>query len=252
MHYYNIINKSDIFYMGYRVEKKCFKNKKGIFQEHYQPQFSDFIGSCGIKELSLLENESFKYSSVKIIKSVCFDNNNKQYYFILDYICNRKRFSKYSDLSKLKKLIDYMINENWNFIWDKNSIQDITEECLVSDIADIFISSNIINKIGSVYSILYSLLKKDINQYLQFISLYNLKHNSHMDIVFNAIKILKYNNVKDIDNVFISDNSITNYKNIVLNYLVIGKNCADCNFENYGKLTKEKYIENAKRDLNMR
>ena len=33
---YEIVAKSDIFYLGNVVEKKSFKNKSGIFQEQYQ------------------------------------------------------------------------------------------------------------------------------------------------------------------------------------------------------------------------
>lgn len=247
---YIILEKSDIFYLGYKVRKKSFTNKIGIFQEQYQPHFSDFIGSCGVKELSIIENETFPYSSMKLIKSVCIDKKNKQYYFIVDYSCKRKKFSDQSNLIKLKELLDYMISENWNFIWDKNSIEDITENCLISDIGDIFQSSNLSHKLGSVYSLLYSLCKKDLITYLKFIYLYDLDHKSSIDIVFNAIEILKKNNV-NTDIFFLDTTKIESYKNIVINHLITGKNCGDCDILGFGDIVRTEYLNRTKAQLNI-
>ena len=75
----------DVFYMGCLLKKKVFEGKFGIFQEKYQPQFTDFIGSCGVKELSIIEHsELFEKSSVKVLKSHLYDEVNGQYYFELE------------------------------------------------------------------------------------------------------------------------------------------------------------------------
>ena len=53
---YRFIESTNIFYLGDLVSKKCFEKKYGIFKEKYQPHLSDYIGTCGAKELSLIEN----------------------------------------------------------------------------------------------------------------------------------------------------------------------------------------------------
>ncbi len=247
---YQILDKSDIFYLGYKVRKNKFVNKFGIFQEQYQPQFSDFIGGCGVKELSLIENESFKYSSVKLIKSKCIDKINKQYYFELDYTCHRRPFTKDSDLNHLKNLVDYMISDNWNFPWDKNSIEDISQYCLVTDVADLFKSENVSHKLGSTYSILYSLCKKNSSMYLSFLNKYGLNHTSSTDFVFNSIEILNQNGICT-NKFIISDNKIDNFKHIVLNHLILGKNCGDCDILGFGDKVRQSYIHKAKLELNV-
>ena len=49
---YEEVKKLPVFYLGSEVIKKAFVGKTGIFQDKYQPQFTDFIGTCGSKELS--------------------------------------------------------------------------------------------------------------------------------------------------------------------------------------------------------
>ena len=78
---YEDIIKTDIFYMGYQVTKKVWKNKTGIFQSRYQPFFPDHIGGCSIKERTITDNSrAFKRSSVEIIDVINYDHINKQYY----------------------------------------------------------------------------------------------------------------------------------------------------------------------------
>ena len=91
---YEICHECDVFYMGTFVKKPCFADKYGIFQERYQPQFTDFIGSCGAKELSIIENsENFELSSVDVLDVVNYDKDNQQYYFKLDYKCGRRKYT---------------------------------------------------------------------------------------------------------------------------------------------------------------
>ena len=45
---------SSIFYYGWNVLNNNWKNKFGIFQATFQPFFSDFVGTCGKKELNII------------------------------------------------------------------------------------------------------------------------------------------------------------------------------------------------------
>ena len=79
---YNFLGHTNIFYLGYGVENKSWKNKFGIFQERYQPFFPDYIGGCGIKERAITPNSTaFKKSSVDILDVILYDKENQQYYF---------------------------------------------------------------------------------------------------------------------------------------------------------------------------
>jgi hypothetical protein len=244
---YSILQPSTVFYMGPRASKSCFEGKVGIFQEPYQPQFNDWIGSCGVKELSLIENsEDFELSSVEFLNVVNYDRNNQQYYFEVDYKCGRRKYLDDGDPLKLRELLDYMIRDNWNFIWDKTSITDISFDGRVSDTADLFQSKiTLSHKLGTVYSVLYSLGKLDHSKYLEFLKVNNMSHENDMDYVYNSIDILKQNGV-DVTELFVFGDKYENYKNVILNHLVVGKNCGDCCYIEVGEKIRDAYIRRAK------
>lgn len=247
--FYEFIEDSGIFYLGYIVKKKAFQGKTGIFQEKYQPHFDDFIGSCGVTELEIINNSiEFERSSVEVIKSNQYDKENNQYYFVLDYKCNRKGFLEGGNVIDLNELIYYMLTENWNFIWDKFSITDISYQGYVSDVGDLFQSNTLSSKLGTVYSILYSLAYSDPIKYEQFLNLNGLKHNNHQDFIINSLAIIKMCGI-DISELLQFDNTNDLYKNAVLNYLVIGKNCGDCCFAGFGEKIRQKYLQDAKKSL---
>jgi hypothetical protein len=239
---YEIVNTNLPFYVGTEVRKNVFKGKTGIFQEQYQPHFSDFIGTCGANELSIIENSMFfEKSSIEVFDSIQHDSVNKQYYFKVNYRCDRIKYIYRPDSVKLVELIEYMLLNNWNFIWDKNSITDITHNGLVSDIADLFVSNSLQHKLGSVYSIIYSLANFNKRLYKNLISLYNLTHDTNHSYVHNAVKILEHYNINTSE-LYVSDKPSENYTHIVLNYLVNGKNCGDCCFIDLGNKIREQYI----------
>jgi hypothetical protein len=246
---YKVLSKSSVFYLGNVVEKLCFANKTGIFQEQYQPHFTDYIGACGVKELSMIENSiDFEFSSAEVIKIVEIDKTNKQFYLILNYKCHRKKFNRYTDIKNVKTLVDYMVQSNWNFPWDKDSISDITDNGLICDTADIFKSKDMKHVLGSVYSIIYSLYNYDKQSYYNLLKLYNLQHTSQSSFVFNSIQILKHNNL-DVSEFYITNDIKSNYINVVLKYLVSGKNCADCNLPEFGENVRKQYIQNTIKQL---
>ena len=242
---YNFLGHTNIFYLGYGVENKSWKNKFGIFQERYQPFFPDYIGGCGIKERAITPNSTaFKKSSVDILDVILYDKENQQYYFKMNYRCNRKNYIKDNGSpEKLCELIEYMIDNDWNFLWDKNSINDITPEGLVSDVADLFISDELEHQFGSVYSIFYSLHKSCQKSYEEFLKYMGLKHTDKKSFVFNTIKILDDNGI-DTKPLTIHDNDNANYVHSIMYYLLNGKNCAYCSCDMFlaeGELVKKDY-----------
>ena len=249
IHGYDILQNPNVFYMGPLVSKHCFQNKYGIFQEKYQPQFTDFIGSCGVKELSLIENsEEFAKSSVDVIKSVNYDKENGQYYFVLNYRCGRVKYLEKGDPKALYELLEYMIKEDWNFIWDKTSIEDISYNGLVSDVADIFKSSSLMNKMGTIYSVLYSLGNISLTKYVEFNRIHNLDHKNQMSYTLNAAKLLTRFNV-DTRPLYVSKDEKKNFENMVLHYIINGRNCGDCCYIELGDKIREQYITQTKKQL---
>jgi hypothetical protein len=243
---YDFVRKSDIFYLGYVVKRKNFIDKFGIFQETFQPMFTDHIGTCGVKELSIIENSLFfEKTSAEVIKSVRYDTENNQYYFVMNYTCGRRRYVDEGDPIKLRELLDYTLSSNWNFIWDKNSITDISYNGLVTDVGELFISDSLENKLGSVYSVLYSLGKHNFDLYLDFCRINGLVHINDKSYIYNSVDILNQSGV-DTTEMMAHDNPDDNYKQIVLNYLLTGRNCGHCSLVDVGEQIKEAYINRVK------
>jgi len=227
---YNLIEKSDVFYIGNCVSKKVFSNKTGIFQEKYQSHFTDWIGACGIKELNILENlydeGRFEMSAIEVFGYETIDKDNQQYYLSVDYPDGRINYVNDSNAVELRNLLDYMIQNDWNFPWDKDSISDINSKSKVTDVADLFKSNELKHKIGSVYSVLYSLHETDRNLYLDFCNVNKIPHYGQMSFVINTLTLLAYNKV-DVRSLYDKTPAAT-YKNIVKNYIIPGKNCGFC------------------------
>ena len=247
---YDFVKNTDIFYLGAEVSKKCFQDKFGIFQEKYQPQFEDYIGSCGVKELDIIGNSmDCEKSSVKVIKSHRYDEENQQYYFELDYKCNRIGYIQSGRVKSLYELLEYMMTDNWNFIWDKNTITDISYNGLITDVGDIFQSSQLSAKLGTIYSVLYSLAHNDKKKFGFFLKYGKLQHKTPMDFVMNSLKLMRKFGI-DISEIERNSDRDT-YINAVTNYLIVGKNCGDCSFVDLGNQIREQYKENVKIQLNI-
>lgn len=259
---YTLMSKSPIFYLGNTVSKKCYQGKFGIFQEKHQPHFTDWIGACGIKELNILENlydeNGFEMNAIEVFGYETIDEKSEQYYLKVDYPEGRTSYFDNPNSKDLRKLIDYMIQNDWNFPWDKNSISDVSSNSKVTDVADLFKSSDISHKIGTVYSVLYSLYNSSQIEYENFCQENNLIHENQMSFIFNSLYILSLNYI-DILSLY-KQNPIETYKNIILNYLIVGKNCGFCGVgsckgrkdsnQSYGEEIREEYIKRARLDLN--
>lgn len=228
--------KSKVFYLGYKAYKKCFIGKTGIFQERYQPQFTDFIGGCGVKELSIIENSMlFPKSSVEVIKSHKIDHD--QFWFELHYECGRRKYLDVGFPKKLTELLYYMLASDWNFVWDKDTITDISYNGLVTDVADIFSSRELTHKLGTVYSVLYSLHHHSKGEYERFLDSNRLKHIDQRDFIYNSLKIMKRAGI----NIALFEG--LEYKHIVLKYLLQGRNCGHCVLEGMGEKIRDQYTK---------
>lgn len=241
----NIIGKDPVFYCGYTCENPNWKGKAGIFQDRYQPYFSDFIGSCGPKELRLIEHSrQFDRSSVRVLDCVDYDKENNQRYFILDYECKRRRYLDGGDPKELGDLIDYMVLNGWNFPWDKAAIRDISFDGRVSDVADMFRSKDPIHRFGTVYSILYSLATLDFKKYTEFVRSVKLKHSGDIDFPMLALALLDKNGV-DV-NLLLPKKATDNfmvYEYLVGKKLIYGTNCAHVESKAYGDKVIQGYVE---------
>jgi len=258
---YDYMDVCSVFYIGNIVSKKCYRNKFGIFQEKYQTHFTDWIGACGVKELNILENlydeNGFEMNAIEVFGYETIDESEQQYYLKVNYPDGRNNYLSNPNPDGLRDLINYMIQNDWNFPWDKNSLTDIAHNCKVTDVADIFRSNEIGHKIGSVYSVLYSLYNSNQNEYNNFCRQNNLHHQNQMSFIFNTLSLLVMNGTK-VDHLF-KENPIETYKNIIMNYLIVGKNCGFCGVgsckgrkdsnQSYGEEIRQEYIKRAKNQL---
>ena len=252
---YEYINDPDIFYLGLNVRKKCFIGKTGVFEELYQPFFPDYIGACSGKEGPVVLNSmKFDLSSIEIFDCIPIDEETEQYYYICDYKCKRKRYLDEGDPHELRTLIDYMLNNDWNSLWDKNAIRDVTGDGRISDVADLFESSEFKHKLGTVYSHLYSLSKNDKRKYKEFLDINGLEHPDCFGdfwFVYNSLYILNENGI-DTHEIFPYTNMYDNYKHAILNYLIIGRNTAYCACNAYidqGDEVMEEYKKIVQKEL---
>lgn len=250
---YFVVGKSDIFYYGYHVQNINNLDKFGIIQERYQPQFTDFIGSCGVKETFLIENsKNCARSSVEVLDMVKYDEENDQYYFKINYLCERKKYIENNgDPYDLTDLLNYIVKDGWNFPWDKQAINDITADGRISDVADLFRSNEVSHLLGSVYSVMYSLGKLSPVLYQDLLRVNNLIHQSDMSYIFNSLWFLEKNGI-DVSIMLPHKRAYDNYQYLILNYLLEGRNCGYCGMgpnKNFGDSVKHQYIEMTKKSF---
>jgi hypothetical protein len=221
------IRKSDVWYVGWAVRRDEFMGKTGVFQVPYQPHFTDWIGACGEKEIQIVEN----------LWELNFDRSNVdvkgfeeiapgQFYLTCDYPDGRQTYLQDPNPRDLMSLFGYMVDNHWNFPWDKRSITDITPTGKVNDVADIFQSKGLGHRIGSIYSVLYSMGMMNPGAYQQFCEQYMLGHGSHAYYVTNALAILMRLGI-NID-ACMKDTLGETYWHTVEHFLVTGKNCGYC------------------------
>lgn len=247
---YTLIAPPEVFYMGPMVLKHCYVGKTGVFEEKFQPQFTDYIGSCGSKELDAIPNaREFGRSSMELIKTVDFwgwPGHWAQYYLVVDYKCRRRKYRQGGEPKDLYALLDYMMQTDWNFIWDKNAIDDVSFNGLVSDVADIFHSANIKHKLGTTYAILHSLERSLPDKYAEFVDYAGL---TDQHVVFQAVSLLEKLGVDIGCMKMFKRDEFNQFVHIVFNYLIEGKNCGDCCWIGLGDEIRKQYRDQTKRQI---
>lgn len=245
---YSEATPSEVFYYGYDVVNAAWRGKFGIFQTRMQPYFSDFIGSCGPKELKLIANaNAFDLSAVQFKGCVEYDPANNQRYFMLEYEDGARTdwVKDGGKVNDLLGLIDYMLTENWNLPWDKGAISDVSASGKVHDVADMFISNEAIHKLGTVYSLLYSMRKKHPNKYYECITTAGFKHHDNRDVLMIAVSLLERSGI-DVSFAFPARarDEWDIYYHLVANCLLAGKNCGYVENAVDGDRIRQQYVAN--------
>lgn len=244
---YEKISESSVFYYGWNVKNRNWDSKFGIFNDKFQPYFSDYIGTCGNKELRIISNSSqFELSAVDVVDVIEHNSINKQYYFVLNYKSPRNKYD--GNATALINLLVYMVQSGWCFPWDKTSINDINNYGCVTDVADIFQSSDIKHLYGSVYSVFYSLYQMDNINYNKLLKTMNYSYMTLHYLPFVVMLFLK-NCGKEV---YIKQSIISQsqlYTHLVGNVLLRGKNCAGVESEQKSDMVMLQYLDRFKQKL---
>lgn len=243
---------ADVFYYGYSVCEEKYRGMFGIFTWKMQPFFSDFVGSCGPKELKIVKHsELFEKSSVRVENVTKWSElSGGQYYFTLRYDCGRKKYVEDPHPYKLLDLLEYMVANDWCVPWDKGFISDVTYDGRISDVADMFRSKLFKHKLGTVYAALYSLWKKDQKLLKEVSNIYKWGSTPTHDGLWTAVYIAtlacaiigydRYGRPK-VDDAHIIG------KELIRDILIKGRNCAGVEDVQHGirvaKEYRKKYTE---------
>lgn len=145
----------------------CYPNligNFGIFNFRHQPIFSDMEGGCGIKEQNIVTNQKeFELSAIEEIEDVIptgIDNHNI-------YVFRLKKLN--GGINETIELLRYVLLNDWNTPWDKNLWKDIECYGYVRDVADWFKSGSFNHKLGTVYAMLNSIYRDDMNLYARLL-----------------------------------------------------------------------------------
>lgn len=219
-----MVKSTGVEYEKYNVVYPPLFRKFGIFKFRHQPCFSDYEGGCGVKEKNLLVmQEKFEYSAIAEIISV-IDTPLENHYIYAYRLKELK--GNYKDTLRL---IEYILCENFNTAWDKNLWDDI--ECFgyVRDLADWFISDAFCHKLGTIFSLLSSIIKKDKYLYETIIrTLTGLEQLGDYHLIYIAALIVKKYSPACLSNIDL-DNPCENLYTYLWSQLYAGKAC--CHLE---------------------
>ena len=149
------------------------------------------------------------------------------------------------DIRDLLDLLYFMVQEGWNLPWDKTSINDISEGGRVFDVADMFKSNHLVHKLGTVYSVFYSLARMDKLKYLELLHYIGLgeEHNDDTYTVLSAMRFLTDIGVSYYDIIppeLETDNDKLRWF-MIGNVLAQGRNCAHQEFPEMGETARLSY-----------
>mgnify|MGYP004530527709 CR=1 FL=1 len=155
-----LIDKTNIIYEKYSVCYPHLLGKFGIFPFAHQAIFSDREGACGKKEQALLVNQcKFELSAIDEIIDVIHTG-------ILEHNIYIYRLKKVSACPlEVIRLIEYVLQADYNTAWDKNLWADIYCYTYVRDLADWFVSDKLCHKLGTVYALMSSIYNSDVYLY---------------------------------------------------------------------------------------
>ena len=236
-----ILSKSTVLYGGYEVQYKYWVNRFGIFNDRMQWYFSEWIGGAGKRESKIIENsQKFSKSAVKVVDVISVIGDHCVY--VLEIEGNKWSIDS---VDKVIEVLKTMLEEGWNFYWDKGSIRDMNANGLVTDVADLFYSEDIKHRFGTVYSVIYSM--KQLNKALA--SEFEKRMNVVLDVKNIPFACLKVMNEVGCDVSGIYDKNTfeynwEDYKRLILDVLMEGKNCAGGEFEEIGDKVKAMYKNN--------
>jgi hypothetical protein len=224
-------------YGGYTVQYVPWVNRFGIFQERMQWYFTEWIGGAGKREEKIVRNsKEVPLSAVKVVDIIPVMDGHSVYVMEVrggKGICR--------DVEKVLKLLEVMLGEGWNFPWDKGAIRDVNEEGLVTDVADLFKSDDVKHKFGTVYAMLYSMrqLVPEVAKEFERVVGVSLELK---ELPFSCLKVMKRWG-HDVSEIY--DDKVKwswdGYRDLVLNVLMEGVNCAGLEFPEFGEEVKRWY-----------
>lgn len=222
-----------VFYYGYKIQNPDWLGKYGIFMDKFQPYFSDWIGTCGQKELNIITNSRlFLKSAVEVLDCIEYDETYHQMYFKLLYKTKREPFL--DNYRGLLDLLVYMTHSGWNFPWDKASINDINNSGNVTDVADMFKSNQLIHIFGTVYSVLYSLHQINRSAFQGLTSIIGVGQECIQDIPGLCARFLNRTGFSIPEEP---------YCHLVGNILLRGRNCAGVEDITMGAKVMTQYLD---------
>ena len=217
-----------VFYYGHVVSVMEWAGKFGIFKARLQPYFSDMIGSCGPKELSIVEKaKAVPVSCVDVLGVHPIESLDDQYYIALRYRSKRSQWVETGLTKNLRETLLALASSGWCFPWDKAAIRDVNADGSVTDVADMFASDDPIHIFGSTYAVLYSLLRVAPQRFRTFLNHMRFQYVDERSIPTMALAIMAE---AGLDTSFAFPNTARDewdiYYHMVANCLMAGRNCA--------------------------
>jgi len=239
---YEVIGKADVDYCGWLVVRKEWVGKFGIFQERYQPYFSDWIGGCGKKERRIVKHsERFGRSGVRVEDVIEIGDEHAIY--VVRYLYSRTGMVK---LEGLMKTLTYALKEDWNFPWDKNVLGDVDDEGCVVDVADLFRAGDLVSKFGTVYAVFYSIMQ-DGRLKKEFFERYRVELREEL-LPFAVYAFLRRVGV-DISEIGEVRVGRKDYERLMRDYVIAGKSCAGLEDDNWENIARRYYLEKLERAM---
>lgn len=235
---------------GVRLINPYLSGKSGIFLVRFVPVLDEYVGGCGPRERNILDNSvDFELSDVEVLSKIDITGIDHSIYEI-NYKNKRVKFTEAPNVGKLLDLIYFMLDNDWNQSWDKDSISDVSKAGTITDVADLFKSSDLIHKVGTVISLVTSLFRCNQQAYQQ------LRREAGVNFLYTDYGVLSYFMPHTSDDCILTAASILMRKisvafeppffrqcfmDFVTSYLLPGRNCGYAQFTDRGEVIKKAY-----------